>query len=1320
MQIAKPLNRLLCSSAIGLSGLFALVFQPVIAAPGDILFQEEFDSTGDYISDWTSFGFGTAAVTTATFSSSPRALQTGGFAVTVTSRSGRIDTSGIDGADVTAWIRRGDDSFSENPDAGEDLTFQYLNSSGTWIDIASYIGEGTPGEIYTPTFSLPADGLYSTLQIRFVQASGSLYGYDYWHMDDVIVTETGPGGDCLTTYSDLFDSSNYNNNDGTLDWTAETWSETNDDGSASSGLISISSGQLELSGNGTSSNTAITRQVDTDSATSIALSFDFQMVGGVDTGDSSLVEISDDGGSSWTTLETFTGFANNSSGSRSYTVTTYAASNMQVRFAISPDSGGDCCYDSGGERWEIDNLVIEYCVITLPDPIAEYRLDEDSWDGSAGEVIDSSGNGLNGRSVNLNDLPTTDDSNPATNGDPGTCGYGEFDGTSDGYVQIDDPGTGSILDLSPDLSVAVWIYPTALPSSGLATIVSKDENFEFHLDTSGRINWWWGGGSRSMTSTGTVTLNTWNHITITHELGSQVIYINGVSQGTNNSSAAITLNNDALFIGTDLAFHSRRFTGFIDEVKVYDEALSIAQVGVVMAQTHACSESTTDHFAIFHSGTGVTCEAEVITITGHDSSDTGVDVGASTIQITATSATAGWTTADTTWLLGSGTGSFSTPSAGVAQYQFGTGETSVVLSFSNSSEAVIDFDVEDTSDPSLTDADGGVEDPTLSFSDTGFRFYNDANGDGNRDGTDAIASPLTAGITSGQLILRAVETNSDTGACIARVTGAQTVNMGYQCENPTTCVRADDADISGTAIGENDLGITSNLNAVSLTFDADGEAPFTFEYYDAGSVRLVASLPLAASGNEPAFTLFGSSDATIVKPADLVITQVTGNPSTTTSGSGFVTSGSLFTTIVQARNYDGGTTPNFGNETSSEGIILIEQVLIMPAGGTLTALTSPSTFDPTGTAGEFENTDLRWNQAGTFTMRAQIADLDYLGEGDVTGTTSGNIGRFYPDHFDLTSSTLIQGCAAGGFTFMSDQSYVHRPMDALFSISALSVLSSGLTNYDAALGYPVRGFTAVAENANNGSDLSGRAFIAASTWGSGIYAFSSTNNAGFSRDLSGLNEIVNGPYSSIQLGLVVDASGPDPIDFMSADLTMHPGQPNNCVSDGDCIAAAISSTANLVFGRLYGRSSHGPESAALAVPLETQFWDGSEYQTAAGDTCTAIAATATLFDGSSISTDANRTVVIGGSNSTGSFDNLAATVEFTMVAGEAGLEFSAPGAGNTDSFIVSINLNNYPWLRSDWNNDADNADDTFLPSLVIQFGSYRGHDRVIFWNEVLN
>ena len=325
------------------------------------------------------------------------------------------------------------------------------------------------------------------------------------------------------------------------------------------------------------------------------------------------------------------------------------------------------------------------------------------------------------------------------------------------------------------------------------------------------------------------------------------------------------------------------------------------------------------------------------------------------------------------------------------------------LAFANISEADIDFDVLDLADSSITDIEGSAQDPILSFTNTGLRFYDDANSDGDSDGTP-IQSILISGQTSNDLILRAVETDTETGACIARVTGSQSVSMAYECVNPTSCVRNDDASVSSTAIADNDLSAVSDFNSVSLTFDSDGEAVFNLQYFDVGAIRLYAELGLSASGSDPAITLSGSSAITTAKPADLVITTIeslssAANPGTTNSGSGFVTADSAFRVVVESRNSLGNLTPNFGNETSSEDITLSVASLVFPAAGNNPALVSADSFSATSTAGEFENTSVRWPEAGTITINASISDGDYLLTGDVTGTASGNVGRFYPDHF---------------------------------------------------------------------------------------------------------------------------------------------------------------------------------------------------------------------------------------------------------------------------------------------------------------------------------
>ncbi|MFL0811137.1 MAG: H-type lectin domain-containing protein [Agarilytica sp.] len=745
----------------------------------------------------------------------------------------------------------------------------------------------------------------------------------------------------------------------------------------------------------------------------------------------------------------------------------------------------------------------------------------------------------------------------------------------------------------------------------------------------------------------------------------------------------------------------------------------------VFSQAFEASFNTIDHYTIFHSGNGITCEAESVTIGAHDAADLGVEAGGRTITITATSSTPGWLASDATWALTTGTGSFSTPSIGVAQYTFDTGESSVELLLANTSEADIDIDVVDT-DPGLSDQDGAAEDPLLSFTDTALRFYNDANGDGNADGTDPIQNPQVSGTTNNQLILRAIETNTITGACEARV-GSQTlsVNMAYECLDPGTCQNNQDMNINAIAIEENDSGSVADFSALNLSFDADGEAPLTMQYLDAGRVRLHAQLALSASGGEPALTLIGTSDDTIVRPADLVITRVedpsgNNNPSTTTSGSGFVASDSAFTVEVQAHNALGAVTPNFGLESVPEGIILRATSLVMPSAGDLPALTAADSFVAGASLGIFENTLVRWPEAGSILMRAEIDDGDYMGTGlNTLGTESGTIGRFFPDHLLLSSGTVTDGCA-GNFSYMSDQTFSYTPANLNLTIRAMTASLSVLDNYDG--NYPTATFALDAENANDGNNLASRLNAAnpGGTWANGEYLIGGTENLGFARDLSGADEVPDGPFDALQIGLRTSGSNPDNANFQDAALNYDAGSTGDCSATSSCSAISLGNL-DIRFGRIYTASVHGPESADLAMPFEIQYWNPPEgFVRNTEDNCSILDISAISFNSGSLSADANRTATVGSGTSTGSFLAFTPGLSLSFIGGDAGLVFTAPGVGNTGEFNVDVNLGLIPWLRSDWDNNGDSANDSAVPSAAVSFGRYRGHDRVIYWQEVLN
>lgn len=154
------------------------------------------------------------------------------------------------------------------------------------------------------------------------------------------------------TFSDTFSSVSYSNNDGTQNFTSN-WSESNDDGSSSSGNIRITGNELRFEDISISSE-QITREADLNGATSATLSFDWQTseLDGGATGENLSVQISSDG-SSFTTIGTFT---DSSSGTFSQDILSYASSTTTVRFInTSTWTYGDW---ESGEYVYIDNFLI--------------------------------------------------------------------------------------------------------------------------------------------------------------------------------------------------------------------------------------------------------------------------------------------------------------------------------------------------------------------------------------------------------------------------------------------------------------------------------------------------------------------------------------------------------------------------------------------------------------------------------------------------------------------------------------------------------------------------------------------------------------------------------------------------------------------------------------------------------------------------------------------------------------------------------------------------------------------------------------------------
>lgn len=194
---------------------FAMLLpRALFAAPGDILFSDNFNDNN--LAPWTTTDPSVSGILTGgqTSGSNPRAGYTSARAVTVT---GPSVNAAVPGASMSVWVRRGSDAISEDTDANEDFVIEYRRANGTWGTLNTYLGSGTNGQIYNDSFILPNDALHANLAIRFRQTQGSGPGFDFWHFDDVVVTEIAAAGPLDVGSCDDFEN-------GLTNWTVVTGS----------------------------------------------------------------------------------------------------------------------------------------------------------------------------------------------------------------------------------------------------------------------------------------------------------------------------------------------------------------------------------------------------------------------------------------------------------------------------------------------------------------------------------------------------------------------------------------------------------------------------------------------------------------------------------------------------------------------------------------------------------------------------------------------------------------------------------------------------------------------------------------------------------------------------------------------------------------------------------------------------------------------------------------------------------------------------------------------------------------------------------------
>jgi MSHA biogenesis protein MshQ len=539
--------------------------------------------------------------------------------------------------------------------------------------------------------------------------------------------------------------------------------------------------------------------------------------------------------------------------------------------------------------------------------------------------------------------------------------------------------------------------------------------------------------------------------------------------------------------------------------------------------------------------------------------------------------------------------------------------------------------------------------------------------------------------------------------------------------------------------------LSATNNNLSLQFSS-GVANFCMVTTDVGKYSLSAR-----DDSNVSSPVVGSTLVLTPRPLALAVTGIkqvggsaTVNPSgTATSGNKFIAAGDTFQATVGAYLWSAAADSNV---TGGDGVLDTGATLsALTAGGLAPSFRWPVTlstvsggFTPTiGTDGTLMNgtigaasfssgsaTDslLTYSEVGSFTLSAKATgflnssgvDVN-SGVFDSTGARNAVVGRFYPDHFTLTSgSSVTAACTAGTNPF----TYLGQPFSYSFGLEARTKNVSGseskTTKYDSSAYSNAAATTAVmvAENNNDGIDRASNTSMnltqpgTPATWSLGTYLYS-TSAASFTRPST-----PSGTFELMQLGVKVtgDADG-----AVLGGRDMDAASTGDCTSSGTCTAAKIGGGTSIHrFGRLRLDNAVGSELLDLPIPARTEYWNGSVFITNTDDKCTTIPSSSISLQNyqsnitnSSMSAQNNLSI-------TGAFDSGKMNTSKLNIFKLKKPNPVPPGKGSVDVCIrlgTSTTCNasssaNMPWLQGKWNPGSSTYSDD--PVSRATFGIYKG------------
>lgn len=872
----------------------------------------------------------------------------------------------------------------------------------------------------------------------------------------------------------------------------------------------------------------------------------------------------------------------------------------------------------------------------IPRPLAEYRMEQPAWTGSAGEILDTSGYGRHAARVGT---PTT-----VANA-PGYICRGASIPSNANTNNIDAIATplSASTDIGSSGTITFWYKPETWQGASAKEVMLFDattaNNEHFYLaktlngngaSATARLRFAIrdsGGTTRVVTATSpALNANGSVHIGVIWSFNPLEasnsdflrIYVNGVlaAQSAFTTAASISASLGTLHVGdnrSDFSPYGRAAEGVIDEFRIYNYAAALGLILRDMNQANACLA----HYAIQHAGAGFTCAATQVTVQAHTGEHGLVVMPNNTTMVQLSTSTG---LGD--WALVSGYGTINNGAAGdgVATYIF-NGEYQAVFALTHTAAGTVNINV---TDGQISEVAG--EDPNLVLSSCTVAAFNACEKTAPQcvpqqppaNKYDHLFTKLAA--TAFDLDLVALkEDGSLDGGFNGQVTVNLLANLSSVAVNPSTqCPTA--ASTATVPLGT--LSFSGGRTTKSVGSSAfSSVAPNYSAYKD---VRVRFSCTEAQCGRVIDVC---STDSFSVRPTGFSVSATTTggaalNNASPSSGSPSLMAGKDFLISAAAvAGYNGAPTikRTVADQTVASHLGATDYVgNLRDASGSNTLSLSAATVSSGLSTGT-----VQYHDYGQFRLKAgavrdsAFAAADASNGDCVAGSMSdtpvngkygcdianqadtGLFGRFFPSHFAV-SGTLTPGCAAGSMT------YAGQPFVLTYSVTAMSFPNPQLADAATMTRYSAGTVSVGLFDGASATDLAGSLTPSpgVGAWLNGIFMPSATDIV-YTRAAT-----PSAPLDTAYVAIrVTDADGATIKKATAAQTTVNDadfkaGTPA-CTSA--CTHKKVSGVPTAFrYGRLWLGNAYGSEKNALQLPYQAQYWNGFAFIPNGLDTCTVL------------------------------------------------------------------------------------------------------------------